>query len=664
MKIISVIPLKKSILKGDLTYFTSLNISVGNIVSVPIRSKQTLALVTSTEELEEAKSDIKEMNFNLKKVTEDKGASIFLKEYLDAVFDTSKYFAQNKNNSITSLIPSIFLEKYDHLLKIQNDTKSNSNNKQTEEKKIKAEKVLLQYGEEDRISTYKTLIRESFAKGKSVFMVLPTESDIEKFGSQLSKGIEQFTFTMHSGVSPKKILITYENIITSSHPVLIIGTAPFLSTPRRDIGTIILEHENGNAYRIQRRPHFDLRIFVEIYASKINAKLVIADEILRFETIGRVETENLNPIHPLSFRINFDGAVEVFGKDPGETTPVGLRPKEGKKFQIFTEQSALEIKSALEKNKSVFIFSLRKGLATMTVCKDCSNIVSCEKCGAPLVLYLSHQGKKRMFVCNKCENNKDGDVACASCRGWNLMPLGIGTDTVSEEAKKLFPKTKIFQLDKESAKSSAGAKKIIKEFSAQGGSASGGEGSILIGTEMAFFYLNKRVSLSVIASFDSLWSIPNFKMSEKIIQIALSIINITSEKFIIQTKNENDGAILAIKSTNLLSFVREELEDRKKLGYPPFKRFIKITYLGDKEETTRARKILSEMFQEYSPIIFSGFLARLKGKYVTNALIKLEPSKWSLPDISLNSSIDEILLNKLLSLPANFEVLVDPEDLL
>ena len=110
--------------------------------------------------------------------------------------------------------------------------------------------------------------------------------------------------------------------------------------------------------------------------------------------------------------------------------------------------------------------------------------------------------------------------------------------------------------------------------------------------------------------------------------------------------------------------MRGELEERKKFGYPPFKRFIKITYLGDKEQTKKAKETLKEIFKEYSPEIFSGFVAQLKNKYVTNALLKIDPSKWSLPEISHNSSIDEILLDKLLYLPSNFEILVDPEDLL
>ena len=131
MKIISVIPFKKGIPKGDLTYFTSLEISLGDIVTVSIKSKKTLALVTSVEELKDKKSNVKGMDFNLKKVIDNKGSSIFLKEYLDTIFVTARYFAQNKNYMMTSLIPNIFIEKYDHIAKTIINSKENIFKNQT-----------------------------------------------------------------------------------------------------------------------------------------------------------------------------------------------------------------------------------------------------------------------------------------------------------------------------------------------------------------------------------------------------------------------------------------------------------------------------------------------------------------------------------------------------
>lgn len=655
MKLVTVIPLKKGGSRGDLTYFTTKEVSTGNIVSIPLRNKNILGLVVGVEDAQSAKSDVKDMNFSLRKITEVKEYSIFRTEYLEAVFDVANYFATTKDTAITSLMPAILREDYDTVAKSYKKENHASHNIETDAPKIKTEKLLFQASPEDRISSYKTLIRESFAQKKSIYIVLPTERDIQKLYDILSKGVEQFTFTIHGALGRKKTLEKIKDIMTTEHGVLILGTAPFLSIPRNDIGIVIIEHESSTSYKMIPRPHMDLRVFVELFAAKIGARLIMSDTLLRFETIARVDTDGLSPLYPISYRINFGGDVLVENPRP---IPEDRETKTA--FKIFSDNSLQEIYDTINKKKNVFIFSLRKGLATMTVCRDCGEMVACDRCSAPLVLYLLNGGQKRMFACNRCQREIDGDISCKNCGGWNLMPLGIGTDTVIEELKDSFQggrKIKIFKLDKETAKTRKGAEIIIKEFESS-------EGAILVGTEMALFYLNKPTPLSVIASFDALWSIPNFKMSEKILDLMISIMRNTTNKFIIQTKNDTDGAILGIKNNNLLSFIRDEIKDRKNLGYPPFVRFIKITHFGNKDEALKAREALKELFSEYEPEIFSGFVAKQKGKYATNALIKINPKKWSLPQLSINSKIDEMLLTRMLSLPRNFDVFVDPEDLL
>ncbi len=645
MKTVTVIPLKRGIWKEDLTYFTAKDIKNGSIVTIPFRKKNILGLVISVEDVSGDKMNIKDLNFNLRKVINVKDNSIFQEEFLESALLTSKYFAVNKNAVVASLIPAVFIENYDKIdLSLKNwSTKTES----PDTVKLKTEKLLLQLPINDRISIYKTLIRENFALKKSIFIVLPTERDIETFFETLSKGIEQFTFKVHSGLTTKKTLTLIKEASNTTHPVLILGTAPFLVMPRQDVGVIILEHESSNAYRTISRPQIDLRIFIETYAVKIKAKFIMSDTLLRFETLARRETEGLSSMHPLSFRIDFDGEIDI----------VGGNKETEKKFRVISEETLQEIETKIAQQKNIFLFSLRKGLATMTICRDCSSMVSCPRCGAPVVLYLSRDGNKRILSCNKCKVELDPDTTCVTCGGWNLIGLGIGTDTVVEYLKDSGIKIKIFKLDKESAKSSAGAEKIIEEFEKSSGVA-------LVGTEMAFFYLKNKVSLSVIASFDSLWSIPNFKMSEKILQIVISILEKTEDKLIIQTKNVNDSALQAVKNGNLLSFVREEINERQKLEYPPFKRFIKIVYLGDKIKTQNTREFLAELFKEYNPEIFSGFHGKIQDKYITNTLIKIDPKKWSLPTLSLGAQIDENLLSKLTSLPPAFLVSVDPEDLL
>src|SRR3989344_4430422 len=539
MKIVTVVPLDKGSFRTELTYFTTKDVKNGSIVSIFIRNKKILGLVISCQDVVNTKSGIKNMPFQLKKIVEIKEHSIFRNEFLESALELSSYFVSPKNIGVASFIPAIFREKYDEIVKFSKKNKNISSEKNIKKEltntsgNIKTEKLLLQAQLEDRISFYKTLIRGYFALKKSVFIVLPTEYDIEIFQQALSKGIENFTFSMHGRLRPKKIIEKYEQIVNSAHGVLILGTAQYLSIPRTDLGAIIVEHENSDVYKI----------FPEVYASKINAKFILADSLLRYETIARKEIDGLSEVYPLSFRTNFDEAmINIINPSPNkeEENLEALPPNGGKasKFKIFSEKSIEEIQHSLKNKKNIFIFSLRKGLATHTICKDCNETINCEKCLAPVVLYLSRDNKKRMFVCNKCNTEKEPEIKCVNCGGWNLMPLGIGTDTVLAEKKKKFPKIKIFKLDRESVKTDKEAEKITKEFEKN-------SGSILVGTEMPFFYLKAKVDLSIVASFDSLWSIPNFKMSEKIIQLLLSILSKTEKKLIIQTKNKNDPALLA-----------------------------------------------------------------------------------------------------------------------
>src|SRR5207253_2089813 len=103
------------------------------------------------------------------------------------------------------------------------------------------------------------------------------------------------------------------------------------------------------------KPHVDLRIFTEVYASRINAKLILSDTLLRFETIARTPNDGFVPFYPLSYRINFSGKTEIFWREPVRITRA--------KFKVLMDKSLEEIQYAISKKKSVFIFSLRKGLA-------------------------------------------------------------------------------------------------------------------------------------------------------------------------------------------------------------------------------------------------------------------------------------------------------------
>lgn len=649
MYIATVIPIQKGPQKEYLSYFSAIDIPIGSIVSISVRARILDAIVINMEEARNIKSDIKNADYQLKKIIKIKGESPFNKSFFLACQKMKNYTVSNTGTIIKSLMPAMFIENINNLKKIPAGD-------ETKEENIKHEKLIFQATAPDRLAFYRTLIREAFAKKESVFICVPTRYDIDHFNKELARGIEQYVFTFHSDMTKKTLVNTYNSSVLEAHPILIIGTGIFMSIPRHDIKTVILEHESSDVYKQINRPYIDIRSFAEVLSSVQKTKLIFGDTLLRPETLYRHDKGEFGEISSPLYRL--PQTEHQIINDMREETD-----EKGKKiFTTIGKVTKKMIDDAISLKKSVFLFSVRKGLAPITVCNDCGNTLLCPSCSTPIVLYGTRQitatktTTPRIFMCNKCGRKEKTEVSCPKCLSWNLTPLGIGTDKVYEEIKNLYPKVKVIQIDKEVTPTTKEARDAIKEFNKN-------PGSILIGTEMAFSYLRDEVYCSAVISLDGLFSIPNFNITQKILHIMEKLHSITLKKIIIQTRIPENKILQYILSGNVLPLCREDLAERKDFGYPPFKRLIKITFEGTASETEKARSFIEKILGNYEPQIFSAFVTKIKGQYITNTVIKIDPRIWPLPtDEKLIS--DPNLVRNLSQLPPSFSINVDPEDLL
>ncbi|MDD3663174.1 MAG: hypothetical protein PHT84_04885 [Candidatus Pacebacteria bacterium] len=652
MYIATVIPIKKGLQKEYLTYFSATNIPLGSVVTVPVRFKNVDAIVIGLEKAIDLKSDLKSREYQLKKITSIKGPSPFSSDFFSACEKMREYTNDTLGGIIKNLLPSVYLENLKEL-KIKEKTE---NKQVVANENLRHEKLIFQTGISDRMSWYRTLIREAFAKKQSIFICVPTRYDIEQFKNELIKGIEQYVFTFHGDMTKKNLVASYNNVITETHPILIIGTGIFLSIPRPDIKTIIVEHESSESYKQISRPFIDIRSFAEILSSISNTKLIFGDTLLRPETLYRNDMKELGEVSPPIFRLpQVDRQLVVDMREE-------KNEKNEKKFYVLSKTTKEMIGYALEHNESILLFSARKGLAPVTVCNDCKNTLLCPDCSTPIVLYGSKQQTanktttSRTFMCNKCGKKETSEIRCPVCSSWNLTPLGIGTDRVYEEVKNLFPKANIFQVDKEATPTEKEARTTIELFN-------NSERSILIGTEMVFSYLNKDIIHSALISLDGLLSIPSFNITQKILHIIEKLNYSTKRNLIIQTRIPDNHILRYILSGNVLPLYREDLKERKEYGYPPFKRLIKITFSGNPSETEKARNLIDNLLGLYEPQIFSAFVGKVKGQYITNTVIKIDPDLWPLLNDN-KKNLDKNLVKSLSLLPPTFSINIDPEDLL
>lgn len=644
MHIISVIPIAKGIFKDELSYFSAKDITPGAIVTIPIKSKLVKALVTHSAPASDMKAELKASDFSMKKISEVVATGLFTEGFLAAAYATANYHAASPGQIIKSLIPKAILDHLEELPPPKNLSLSPA-----PINKIHHTEFALQEPDEERLAFYKSLVREAFAKQSSVFFCLPNANDMTTALPILAKGIADYTFILHPGLSPKTIREIWQKILDTDHPVLIVATPTFLSIPRTDLRTIIIDKENTSFYKTISRPKIDVRIFAENFARQIGAKFIIGDTALRAETIYRVEKNELAPASPIKYRSFTEAKQKLVSTNKQDNPDLIWQP-----LHPETEKLILD---AEKNNKHTVIFTGRRGVAPITICRDCGTTVTCEQCESPLVVHSkkSKDGQigrtPTMFMCHKCQKVEDTNTICKNCNSWRLETFGAGIDKINAIISELCPKAQIFILDSDTTTTNKQAKEIVEKFLAV-------PGGILIGTEMILHHLHEKVEQIIALSLDGLFMLPDFRIREKVFVNLIRLREQATKSFAIQTKNPNEPIFDKILKGNLLDFYREELAEREKFNYPPFCRLIKISREGAKPDVLADMETLDKHLTEYEPLIFPAFIPTIKGKYRLHALLKVKLTDWNIKNIKPE------LLGLLKSLPPSYEIGVDPEDIL
>src|SRR3989344_7346474 len=110
MKIIDVIPIAKGIPQEKLSYFTSKDISVGALVSVPVRKKEIPAIVSAVSDAKESKTSLKNSDFSIKPIKSVISASFITPEFLKACQEIAEYYLSAPGSVIKDFVPQAILE--------------------------------------------------------------------------------------------------------------------------------------------------------------------------------------------------------------------------------------------------------------------------------------------------------------------------------------------------------------------------------------------------------------------------------------------------------------------------------------------------------------------------------------------------------------------------
>lgn len=635
MYIIEIIPIARGIGSDTLSYFSNKEIAIGTIVDVPIRKKMVHGIVISIKNAHEMKGEIKSADFSLKKIDKIKSTNFFTKEFIETVSKVSTYYSTSVGSVLNILVPKYILENIGKLKSQTEIVKSIST------KVGISEKYVIQDDVAERYSAWKSMIRQEFARKKSIIYILPTVEDADYAFSALEKGIEDYAFKLHGSLTTKEIVSTWNKILKEEHPVVIVMTGGFLSIARNDVDTIIIESESSRSYKIPRRPYLDIRHVCEMFGERSGMKIYFADTILRLETLYRESEGKIIQSSPFKYRSLSSAKDHLIDMKQIKSY--------GTDFKIVSDEVLELIQRTKDESKRMIVLTTRRGISGTTVCGDCQTTVLCNSCSTPVVLHKSDsQSKgKNFFMCHRCGERRSAEEYCKTCGSWKLGMVGIGIDSVVEKISEKINSITIFKIDSDSTKDDKSARSVIEKFKSK-------PGSILIGTEMMLPYIHDMVENSAIISLDSLFALPDFRIQEKILGILIRIRVLTTENFIVQTRRIDEKVFEYGLKGNISDFYKQSIEERKRFNYPPFTTLIKITLEGKKDEIVKDMEEVQNILDPYEVEVFPAFTHTVRGNYVLHGLIRIPYDKWPSEDLN-----DKIRL-----LPQSVVVKVDPETLL
>jgi primosomal protein N' (replication factor Y) len=608
MQVLTVAPLANGIPYDELTYFSKDEVKPGDLVEISIKKRVCKALVLEAHQAHDERQSLRSATFTMKKINK-----VVTPQFLDQkMWETLSYIASYLLQSLGVIIYDLLSEKsFEFLMPLLVPVEAKG-----------FERLLLEVNTRERIVRYKTTIREMFSKKKSLVLFFPTITDLEYAESELSRGIEEYVVTLHSGLTEKQYKESQKKLIENQHPLLILSTPSLLPWVRKDLGLVVIEREHSQYYFTHGDHGYDMRFVIESLAQGSQTPCLLGSHMLSLRAHMFFNEQDAHEVIPLQFR----------NDSPISVVPMTHENKSSSPFFSRTTMSLLHA-SKLAERGHFFLYAHRKGMYPTTICSDCGALFVCPTCNRPYVLHKI--GGVRTYICHGCENivqlNEDTTLACRLCGGWRMMTLGVATGGVEEELTRLgIP---LFVIDGERTTTRAKVKKVHKEWKEA-------PYGVLLGTEMAHNVVEGCDGV-IVLSIDSLFSLPEYRTDEKILNLITEMaekVHVTQEnqgKLILQTRLKNNPILKQLTTPSFREVFNDLLLERKEFLLPPYYTVIRASFDNLADDM---RKRIEEELKPHQALWFE------HGRGVTLLFVHIKEQDWS-KDKELRNRIRRVVFD-------------------
>ncbi|RJR32163.1 primosomal protein N' [Candidatus Parcubacteria bacterium] len=415
------------------------------------------------------------------------------------------------------------------------------------------EKKILYLNSEPR--NYFDLISKTIKSKKQVLVLFPEIFQVQNIYQEFldffkDAGLVQF----HSRTPAGSLYTVWRNILTGKASI-IVGTRQAVMVPLTNLGLIIINDSFNSSFKQwDQNPRYNASVLVEKLREIFDCQLVISTLTPTVEEYNQV-LEN-------KFQLYEAGGV----KTESITRVINMKDEiKAGNFSVFSRELMSEMSAAAKKGEKVLILAGGKSTYSYVICRDCGYVPKCPDCG---VAFSYYENQADDLICNHCRRKQIMSPFCPLCRGSRFKFVGVGLLKITADLKKFFPDAKIELIDNQ---------KLINA-----------DAEIFLSTPAGLNRIQDcKFKTASILNFDTLINVPDYRASERSWRLIFRLKTLSS-RLLIQTYN-TENPVLQHPG---YAFYKEEIKNRKSMGYPPFGFFIKFIYQDSHDDVAKKTAFL------------------------------------------------------------------------
>jgi primosomal protein N' (replication factor Y) len=448
-----------------------------------------------------------------------------------------------------------------------------------------------------KTEVYLRLLEKVLEKGQTGIVLVPEISLTPQLIQRFARRFGDRIAALHSQLTPRERTNQWWDIVEGRKSILI-GARSALFCPMPNLGLIIVDEEHEPSFKQEEKLKYHGRDSAVMLAKTLNIPIVLGSATPSLETWNNV-LEKRYKLHTLKNRVG-DRAlptVNIIDMRVEETD----RPKELPSW--ISTPLFKEIQRTLDNGKQAALFLNRRGMSPLVLCPDCGHTMQCPNCDINLTL---HAGEH--LVCHYCDYHENFKLKCPDCREGEMASLGLGTELLETDLKKLFPEANVARADRDEIQNREELESLIEKMEKS-------EIDILVGTQMIAKGLDfPNLHLVGLVLADIGFNLPDFRSTERSFQLITQMSGRSGRHI---EKNEGSGLVLiqAYNTEHLslefsqrhdfLGFAERELEHRRTFSYPPTGKMVSFRIQGLNQyavkKTARALVERAEKLKQHYP---------------------------------------------------------------